>query len=154
MSDLEDVAPEPSRAAPTALRPAPARPVQAGKTKADRKRDREHNQLVEVLATPHGRAVVWRFLEFCNPYAANDKGTEYQRGVQEGQRRIGLRIITLIESADRLGYAKMIEDDANRQAHIDALELAIEIGEQQTKDAAEAKMGYWERFRRKVLRGL
>lgn len=150
MSTEEDVAPEPSAPAP---RRAPPRPVQPGKTKADRARDREHNQLVEVLATPHGRAVIWRFLEFCSPYAANDKGTEYQRGVQEGQRRIGLRIITLIENADHLGYAKMIEDDANRQAHIDAIELAIAVGEEQTKAAAEAKMGYWERFRRRILRG-
>ncbi len=149
MSTEEDVSLEPS--APS--RPQSRRPVQPGKTAADRKRDREHNQLVEVLATPHGRAVIWRILEQCNPYAANDKGTEYQRGVQEGQRRIGNWVITLIEGADRLGYAKMIEDDANRQAHIDAVELAISIGEEQIKAAAEAKMGYWERFRRRILRG-
>ncbi len=148
MSTEEDVAPEPS--APS--RPPPRRPVQVGKTAADRKRDREHNQLVEVLSTADGRALLWRILEHCNPYAANDKGTEYQRGVQEGQRRIGNWIITLIESADRLGYAKLIEDDANRQAHIDAIEQAILIGEQQTKAAEAEKMGYWERFRRSILR--
>ncbi len=146
----EDIAPEPSRVA--VARPQPKRPVQPGKTPADRKRDREHNHLVEVLATADGRALLWRILEHCNPYAANDRGTEYQRGVQEGQRRIGNWVITLIESADRLGYAKLIEDDANRQAHIDAIEQAIAIGEQQSKAAEAAKMGYWERFRRSILR--
>ncbi len=140
----EDSAPE-VRRAPTPPMPVPLTPAQAAQSAAERK------NLVKVLATDDGRAVIWRILEFCSPYAANDKTTDYLRGVQEGERRIGLRIITLIESADTLGYAKLIEDDAERQAHIEKIETAIRLGEQQRMAERESKVGYWERLRRRIL---
>ncbi len=82
----------------------------------------------------------------------NDKGTEYQRGVQEGQRRIGNWIITLIESADTLGYANLIIDDAQRQAKIRDVERAIQMGEQAKINEIESRMTYWDRFRRYILK--
>ncbi len=149
----EDRSPEPSRGAPpTRPMPVPLTPAQAAMSAANRKRDREHNHLVEVLATDDGRALIWRILEQCNPYAMNDKGTEYQRGVQEGQRRIGNWIITLIESADTLGYANLIIDDAQRQAKIRDVERAIQMGEQAKINEIESRMTYWDRFRRYILR--
>lgn len=149
----EDHSPD-VRVAPSGPPPIPQTLAPAARVEVsakERRQQREHNHLVNVLATEDGRALVWRILDHCKPYTANDKPGEYQRGIQEGERRVALWLLALIDDVDSFGYAKLIEDNAQRQGRIDALEHAIARNEQVQAAAEESKLGYWDRFVRHII---
>lgn len=143
----EDASPEVRGTPP----PAPLAPAVRETSAKERREQREHNHLVNVLATEDGRALIWRILDHCRPYNANAQTSEYLRGIQEGERRVALWLLTLIDGVDSFGYAKMIEDNVQREQRVAATEQAIEhAGEKQRADD-EANLTYWDRFRRYIL---
>lgn len=80
----------------------------------DRRELREHNELVEVLNTTDGRAVIGRILDRCKPYHANTEPDAFRQGIREGQRQIGAWLIGALTKVDPVGYAKLLEDRAQR----------------------------------------
>ena len=112
---------------------------------------RERNELLEVINTDAGRALVWRILGHCHPLDANKGDNEFRRGIAEGERRIGIWLTEVIENADVAGMAKLMVDAGVRAGQIEQQELAIEYNRKQAEEAAKAKMGQWERAKRYIL---
>jgi hypothetical protein len=107
----EDSAPTGAQA-PEDMKPGPATTKRM--TARERKDQREHNELVAVLNSEEGRAVIGRILDRCKPYTPNTEADAFRQGIREGQRQIGTWLIGAITRVDPVGYSKLLEDRAQR----------------------------------------
>lgn len=105
-------------------------------SKQDRRAQREHNDLITVLNTEEGRAVLMRILNRCNPYKPNTEPDAFRQGIREGQRQIGTWLIATVTRADPVGYSKLLEDNAQRLQKIANDESLIAENEQKKADKA------------------
>ncbi len=85
-----------------------------------RQKQRERAELVAVLKTDAGQAVVMRLLGFCNPY----KTTEGDLAA-EGRRQVGIFLIKAIDDADPEMYPVLLQEHLERQRRHAATEAAI-----------------------------
>ena len=72
-------------------------------------RDIELNDLKVVLGTESGRRAIWRILERCGIYRSSFTGNS-QTFMLEGERNIGLFLLTEIEEADQDAMFKMMKE--------------------------------------------
>jgi hypothetical protein len=128
---------------------APSQPT--FEAEADRHKRLDREDLIAVLNTPSGQAVFWRILEHAHPYEANRAEDEFRRGIQEGERRIALWLIALIEDADAAGLAKMMAEAGVRAAKRAQDDAAIAAAQNQAQAEADARMSIWERSRRLIM---
>ncbi len=85
-----------------------------------RQQQREHNELIAVLKTEAGQAVVMRLLGFCGVYRTT-LGDE----AAEGRRQVGLQLIDAISKADPELYPVLLQEHLERQRRHKAAEAAI-----------------------------
>lgn len=133
----EDTAPTGSGPAPAEQQPQPRR-----MSPRERQEQREHNELVAVLNTPEGQAVLLRILDRCKPYHPNNEADAFRQGIREGQRQIGTWLIGIVTKVDPVGYAKLLEQRAQRLERIRS-EEAIMADQERVTENAEKPL--WQR---------
>lgn len=72
-------------------------------------RELELNDFKVVLGTEPGRRVVWRLLERCGIYRSSFTGNS-QTFMLEGERNIGLFLLSEIEEADQDAMFRMMKE--------------------------------------------
>jgi hypothetical protein len=90
--------------------------VRKRKRKAKLEQERDTEELLQLLAVPGNRAVMWRLLEYCKVYHSNPFPTSHgEMAMFEGRRMVGLWLLTEMHAADPRAYAKM-RDEATEKA--------------------------------------
>ena len=81
---------------------------------ATRRQKRELRQLNEdissILATPEGRRVFVWLLALTGIYTPSFTSTGERTAYNEGQRAIGLAVITQLQAVDPMAYANLLRD--------------------------------------------
>lgn len=86
--------------------------VQAKKTKAGREQKEQLSALRKFLETPAGRAWVWRLLEASHIYATSFvSGDPHSSSFQEGERNLGLRVLSDVLKADPQAFITMSKEN-------------------------------------------
>ena len=85
------------------------------KRKGEIRRERELNEIKELLAKPYGRGFLYRLLDKCGVYRPTDFRSELDLAMQAAQRDVGLWIITEIEQADGEGFIRLIREKQQRE---------------------------------------
>jgi hypothetical protein len=101
----------------SAPRPRPA-PFNAGdpadvrdrETAARRERNKQLDDLRDVLATQAGRRVMWRLLDHCGVFRSTFTGHGGRDAFNEGARNVGLFILTELTDADADVFATMLKE--------------------------------------------
>lgn len=81
---------------------------------ARRKREGELADLRAALADPVASRVLWRVLERCHVYQTSFTGHGSRDSFLEGERNIGLWLISEMNEADPTGYANLIAKEKSR----------------------------------------
>ena len=87
--------------------------VKKSKTKAQLQKEREREELRQILSTVGGRAFVWRTLEKCGVYRTSFTGNS-TTFFNEGKRSIGLELIEDVFAADIHAYTRMRQEAVER----------------------------------------
>lgn len=91
--------------------------VSKKKTKAQLRREKELEELRQVLSSRAGRSVIWRILGWCGVYDSSFTGNS-TTFFNEGKRKIGQLLIEELAAADKRVYAKMqLEAVDNTEEH-------------------------------------
>jgi len=88
--------------------------VKAAESKELRKREQELKDLSDVLQTPYGRRFVWRYLEKCGVYRSSYTGNS-ETFFREGERNIGLQLVTDIMDANPEMYLKLVRENRSNK---------------------------------------
>jgi len=72
------------------------------------RRDREIEEIKQVLSTISGRKTLWRYMEKTGVFRTSFSTSAHQMAFLEGQRNIGLMILTDIKEADPDKYITMM----------------------------------------------
>jgi hypothetical protein len=88
--------------------------VKSAAFKEKRKREQELKDVSDVLMSPHGRRFVWRYLEKCGVYRSSYTGNS-QTFFLEGERNIGLQLMTDIMDANPELYLKLVRENRRRE---------------------------------------
>ncbi len=81
--------------------------VKRKKSRAQRLREQNDEELRAVLSQPVGRAVIWRILQDCGIYQSSLSSEALQMAAREGRRNLGLWLMGEVHSADAQAYALM-----------------------------------------------
>lgn len=84
--------------------------VRAETKKARLKLEQEREEMRNTLASPDGRAVVWRILEQCGIYRSSFQGEALTMAFNEGKRQIGLWLLSELQQANPGAYLAMQRD--------------------------------------------
>jgi hypothetical protein len=98
-----------------------AQPDQLRKARIDeanRKDERERNELAEVLQLEQGQAFVMRLLSRCGVYRATFSNSHAESSFADGQRDIGLWVLEQIQSIDPEMYATLLMHHVHRQRRL------------------------------------
>lgn len=79
------------------------------KKKEDRKLQRDFDDLKAVLSTRNGRRFLWRTLSNCGVFELSYTGTS-ETYFREGQRNIGLKLMSEINDADKTAMSLMMRE--------------------------------------------
>jgi hypothetical protein len=88
--------------------------VKKRKTKAQLKREREIEEVKQVLSTVSGRATIWRILDWCGVYRTSFTGNS-ETFFNEGKRNIGLKLIEEIFASDKNAFYLMSREATDKQ---------------------------------------
>src|SRR5690242_2662739 len=91
----------------------PQQVKQAGKAER-RMAVRQDSELSDVLASPAGRAVLWRALEKCGVFELSYTADPYRTAFNEGERNIGLWLFAEINRVSPTAYQTMQTEAAAR----------------------------------------
>ncbi len=72
------------------------------------RQDKDDNDLRFLLSSDQGRRFIWRILELCGIYKSSFTGSS-ETFFLEGQRNIGLKLISEVLRVDPESYLKMIK---------------------------------------------
>jgi hypothetical protein len=72
-----------------------------------RARQREIDDVKEVLKTPAGRRFYWRWMGICGIFRISFNPNSNQTAFNEGQRNVGLSLLNDLNEADSAIFAKM-----------------------------------------------
>ncbi len=89
--------------------------VKKGKTKAALRREREIEELRQLLATREGRATLWRLLQHCGIFRTSFDADSHTTAFNEGGRNIGLWMIGEIDEANVHAYEIMRNEAVNQE---------------------------------------
>lgn len=81
--------------------------VKKRKTKAQLERERQVEELREILSTKGGRYFVWRILTYCNLYKTLSWADAHQMAILSGMRDVGLYTVGEINEVDPSGKLLM-----------------------------------------------
>lgn len=84
--------------------------VKEQEKKFKNKENRAEDDLVNVMNTPGGRRVMWRFLTFCKIYEAGYLVPD-EMMFREGMRNVGTMMLSEITKASPELYLKMQEEN-------------------------------------------
>lgn len=87
--------------------------VKKRKTKAQLRKEREREELRQILETYGGRAYVWRLLEKCGVYKISMTGNSYTF-FNEGKREVGLEVLAEVFDANPNVYTLMRQEAVER----------------------------------------
>jgi hypothetical protein len=93
---------------------------------AQRRRDREIEDLRTLIKRPEGRRVLWRILETCGVFKASFSLNSVQTGFNEGKRDVGLVLLADLNEADTHVFAQM------QSEYISELKSKKEIKKEET----------------------
>lgn len=88
--------------------------VTTRKNKNKSKRDREENELRDILKTYGGRAYIWRILSRCGVFRLSFTGDPNSTFFKEGQRDIGLHLLSEVMEIDSSAFQKMQQEAVER----------------------------------------
>jgi len=88
--------------------------IKDAKIKVQLSREQEVNDLKFILATEQGRRFLWRTLEMCGVYRSSFTASS-ETYFLEGQRNIGLKLLSEITDIDPDSYLKMIKENKGVQ---------------------------------------
>ncbi len=89
------------------------RQVRKIKKKVQLRRERETEELKTLLSNPIMRHFIWRVLERCGIYKTSFTGDSAHTFFNEGQRQIGLWLLTEIEDSDKNALSVMQSEQRN-----------------------------------------
>lgn len=84
--------------------------VAAAREKAERQRQREIEDLTQLMDTAHGRRFVWKLLGQCGVFRLSYSGELASTSFNEGQRNIGLGLFAEIMAHCPNLYLLMAEE--------------------------------------------
>jgi hypothetical protein len=84
--------------------------VREAKGKAKLGRDRELDDVREILSSPAGRRFYWRYLEECKLYKQCADHSGSWTYFNEGQRNIGLKLLSDLNEACPEAYLVMLKE--------------------------------------------
>lgn len=87
--------------------------VKVKRTTSKSKRDKELDDLRQILSTYAGRAFIWRMLAQCGVYKTSFTGNS-TTFFNEGKRHIGLWLLDEVFSADKFIFTKMQNEAEDR----------------------------------------
>ncbi len=87
--------------------------VKKTKKKVQLRRERETAELKALLSSPIMRHFVWRVLERCGIYKTSFTGDAAHTFFNEGQRQMGLWLLTEIEDSDKNALSLMQSEQRN-----------------------------------------
>ena len=87
--------------------------VKKNKKKVLLRREKETEELKSLLSSPIMRHFMWRVLERCGVYTTSFTGESAGTFFNEGQRQIGLWLLTEIEDSDKNALSTMQLEQRN-----------------------------------------
>lgn len=84
--------------------------VKKAKNKEKFSRERELEDMKSVLESPMGRRIFWKYLSDCGVFKTSFNESSHTMAFLEGQRNVGLKILTDITQADPTKYLQMMEE--------------------------------------------
>lgn len=134
------------------LVPAATATVQrAPETAAERRARYQREELLAVLNTEAGQAFVWRLMEHGHLHqAVLSTGTEFQRGIAEGERRVALWLMSIITEVDPAGVATLMVAAGRRDAQRDQEDLAIAADTAKKAAEESSRLNLWDRAWRSI----
>jgi hypothetical protein len=84
--------------------------IREEKTRQKLRQDNEDNDLRFLLATDQGRRFIWKLLEMCGVFKSSFTGSS-ETFFLEGQRNIGLKLLSDIMRVDPDSYLKMVKSN-------------------------------------------
>lgn len=88
--------------------------VKAAEYKQKRGRERELDDVRSVLSSAEGRRFVWRYLGEAGVFKTSFHGN-LETFINEGQRMIGLKLLSDINEANPNAYVQMLEESRRSQ---------------------------------------
>ena len=88
--------------------------------------DEDKIETSRLLQTPEGRHLLWRILEQCGVYRSSFVGDPHQTAFLEGQRSIGLWIMSEIVLTDGFDVFSIMSREAEARAEKHRLETVID----------------------------
>lgn len=88
--------------------------------------DEDKIEASRLLQTPEGRHLVWRILEQCGVYRSSFTGDPNQTAFLEGQRSIGLWIMSEIVLTDGFDMFNIMSKEAEARAEKHTTEMVID----------------------------
>ena len=85
--------------------------VKKKKNKQQLVRERELEEIRQVISTAFGRRFLWRILIKCGMFQTLSGYTELSMAIKSGKRDMGLWLVNEINEADKNGYIKLIQED-------------------------------------------
>lgn len=83
--------------------------VKDAKGKEKLSRERELQDIKQVLSTRNGRRFYWNLLGFCGVFESSFTGNS-QTFFLEGKRTVGLKLLADLNEADPESYLKMMQE--------------------------------------------
>jgi hypothetical protein len=88
--------------------------IREEKTRQKLRQDNDDNDLRFLLATDQGRRFLWKQLEACGVFKSSFTGSS-ETFFLEGQRNIGLKLLSDIMRVDPESYLRMIKSNKGEQ---------------------------------------
>ena len=83
------------------------------KTAKKKEKSREENDKMDIqhiLSSINGRRFLWGILQFCGVFETSFNQNTNQTMFNEGQRNVGLRLLSKIQEADAAAYITMVKE--------------------------------------------
>ena|SRR5690348_16905418 len=87
--------------------------VRKRQSKANRREKANRDVLANLLSTPDGRAWVWGWLESTHVFAVSFDPDPYVSAFREGERNVGLRLISQVTTVAPEAYIQMMRERAD-----------------------------------------
>jgi hypothetical protein len=90
-------------------------PKQVAEKKTKKGRDEKSAQeaFVKIMSYPAGRALIWGLLSTCHLYSTTFDQSPSTMAFREGERNVGLRIMSMISRWAPKEYVEMMKENAN-----------------------------------------
>jgi len=84
--------------------------VKGAKRKEKSRRENEVVDTQYILSSFNGRRFLWRYLELCGVFKTSFSPESSQAAFNEGQRNVGLRLLSDINEANPDAYLQMMKE--------------------------------------------